>query len=72
MFICPISADSIIKNVYYQINRSPEEFKLRPPVTKNLDVKILKIRIPYGYCDIALKIVHLITKLLKLWRTLLK
>lgn len=56
--MCLITADNIIKTVCCQINHSTEEFKLRLPMTKNLDLKILKSRTP-GYCDIALKIVHL-------------
>lgn len=50
---------------FLKSNRS-EKFKLKPPVTTNLDLKILEIRIPSGYCDMALKIVHIHAKLLKL------
>lgn len=68
--ICRITADNIMKTDGCQINHSTEEFKLRLPMTKKLDLKILKSRIPSGYCDIDLKIAHLIIKLLMLWSTL--
>lgn len=63
--MCLISADKLLKRLL-PINHPTEEFKLSPPMTKkNLGLKILKI--PSGYCDITLKLVHLITEVLMLW-----